>query len=58
MDSSSQRIAKAFGDTSYPFIVMVDKDGKVVQRRAGEQADGFFAAAFDALAAGEPIPSS
>ena len=58
VDSQSQRIAKAYGLTSYPFIVMVDKDGKVVERRAGEQADGFFASAFAALAAGKPIPSS
>ncbi|MBK5289651.1 MAG: TlpA family protein disulfide reductase [Acidimicrobiia bacterium] len=58
VDSEDQKAAAAFGLTSYPFMVMVDKDGTVVARRAGEQADGFFGRVFSALAAGEPIPTS
>lgn len=53
VDDKAQKAAQAFGLTGYPFIVMVDQDGKVLQRRSGEQADGFFQAAFDALAAGK-----
>jgi cytochrome c biogenesis protein CcmG/thiol:disulfide interchange protein DsbE len=53
VDSKQQDAARAFGLTSYPFIVMVDADGKVVARVAGEQADGFFQQAFAALAAGK-----
>lgn len=58
VDDKAQTTAAAFGLTSYPYIVMIDKDGQVVERRAGEQQDGFFAAAFDALAAGKKIPQN
>ena len=58
VDDKAQKTGAAFGLTSYPFIVMVDKDGKVVERRAGEQKDGFFAAAFTALAEGKAIPKN
>ncbi len=58
VDSEEQQTAAAFGLTSYPFMVMVDQDGQVVARRAGEQADGFFGRVFDALAAGKSIPAS
>lgn len=57
VDDKKQSAASAFGLSSYPFIVMVDQDGNVVERREGEQADGFFAKAFAALAAGKKIPS-
>ncbi len=53
VDDEQQAAAKAFGLSSYPFIVMTDGDGKVVARVAGEQADGFFQTAFDALAQGK-----
>lgn len=58
VDDKGQKTGAAFGLTSYPFIVMVDKDGKVVERRAGEQKDGFFAAAFKSLAEGTKIPKN
>jgi thiol-disulfide isomerase/thioredoxin len=57
VDDREGTAAAAFGLAHYPFIVMVDKDGNVVARRESEQADGFFAKAFAALAAGRPIPS-
>lgn len=57
VDSEQQEAAQAFGLRSYPYMVMVDKDGQVVARRAGEQADGFFGRVFDALAAGKTIPT-
>ncbi len=57
VDDKKQTAASAFGLSAYPFIVMVDGDGNVVERRSGEQAEGFFAKAFAALAAGEKIPS-
>jgi thiol-disulfide isomerase/thioredoxin len=56
VDDPEQQAAQAFGLTGYPFIVMVDREGRVVQRRSAEQGDGFFQAAFDALATGQPIP--
>jgi cytochrome c biogenesis protein CcmG, thiol:disulfide interchange protein DsbE len=55
VDDQQQRIAAAYGLTSYPFMVMLDAQGKVVARRAGEQEDGFFAQAFSQLAAGQTI---
>jgi Redoxin. len=58
VDDKAQTAGAAFGLTSYPYIVMTDKDGKVVERRAGEQQDGFFAAAFTALADGTKIPQN
>jgi cytochrome c biogenesis protein CcmG/thiol:disulfide interchange protein DsbE len=57
VDDKAQTAAAAFGLSAYPFIVMVDKDGKVVERRSGEQQDGFFDQAFTALSQGKPIPS-
>jgi thiol-disulfide isomerase/thioredoxin len=55
VDDQQQQIAAAYGLTSYPFMVMLDPQGTVVARRAGEQADNFFAQAFTQLAAGETI---
>jgi thiol-disulfide isomerase/thioredoxin len=55
VDDQQQSIAAAYGLTSYPFMVMLDAQGKVVARRAGEQADGFFDQAFSQLAAGRTI---
>jgi thiol-disulfide isomerase/thioredoxin len=53
VDDEQASAARAFGLSGFPFIVMVDADGQVVGRLSGEQSDGFFADAFDALAAGE-----
>jgi cytochrome c biogenesis protein CcmG/thiol:disulfide interchange protein DsbE len=58
VDDKAQTAAAAFGLSAYPFIVMVDASGKVVERRAGEQQDGFFDKAFTALSQGTPIPSN
>lgn len=58
VDNQTQTAAAAFGLSAYPFIVMVDSSGKVVERRDGEQQDGFFDKAFTALAQGKPIPSN
>lgn len=55
VDDKAQTAAAAYGLSYYPYIVLVDKNGVVVDRRTGEQADGFFKAAFDALAAGKKI---
>lgn len=52
VDDKEQKAAAAFGLSSYPFIVMADKDGNVAERVAGEQEDGFFDQAFSALAKG------
>jgi thiol-disulfide isomerase/thioredoxin len=57
VDDKAQTAAAAYGLTYYPYIVLVDKAGTVVNRFSGEQGDGFFKAAFDALAAGTPIPT-
>jgi len=55
VDDKDGTAARAFGLSSYPFIVLVGADGTVIERRAGEQANGFFAQAFDALAKGQTI---
>ena len=56
VDDQDGTAAAAFGLDAYPFIVAIDKDGTVVDRRSGEQADGFFADAFGALANGSAYP--
>ncbi|MGZ4712700.1 MAG: TlpA family protein disulfide reductase [Acidimicrobiia bacterium] len=58
VDDKAQTAAAAFGLTAYPYIVSVGADGAVVNRRSGEQADGFFARAFSALASGKQFPST
>jgi cytochrome c biogenesis protein CcmG/thiol:disulfide interchange protein DsbE len=58
VDDQRQTAAAAFGLSAYPFIVMVDSNGKVVQRRAGEQQEGFFDKAFTALSEGTQIPAN
>lgn len=58
VDDQAQTAASAFGLSAYPFIVSVDAQGNVVDRRSGEQADGFFARAFQALASGSTFPQS
>jgi thiol-disulfide isomerase/thioredoxin len=56
VDDKESTAAAAFGLTAYPFIVAVDQNGAVVDRRSGEQADGFFDEAFTALANGSNYP--
>jgi thiol-disulfide isomerase/thioredoxin len=57
-DDRKGTAALAFGLSAYPFIVAVDSNGKVVDRRSGEQADGFFDEAFTALAGGSAYPGT
>ena len=55
-DSTTFDAAKAFGLSSYPYIVFVDADGKVVGRTSGEIAPADLTKMVEALKAGEPIP--
>jgi thiol-disulfide isomerase/thioredoxin len=55
-DSSTYTAAQAFGLPSYPYIVFVDKDGKIAGRTTGEVAPSDLTKMVDALKAGEPIP--
>jgi thiol-disulfide isomerase/thioredoxin len=48
--------ADAFGLSSYPYLVFVDKDGKVVGRTSGEVAPADLTKMVEALKNGEPIP--
>lgn len=50
-DDSGSSISRAFGLTSFPFIVGVDAQGVVQFRAAGEQATGYFAEALGRLRA-------
>jgi hypothetical protein len=49
VDDSNSSIGRAYGLTSFPFIVGVDAAGRVTFRAAGEQATGFFAQALGGL---------
>ena len=51
VDDKAQKAARAYGLPSYPFIVLLDAQGKVIERRSGEQEDGFFNGAFQQLTA-------
>jgi cytochrome c biogenesis protein CcmG/thiol:disulfide interchange protein DsbE len=55
-DSTGFDAAKAFGLASYPYVVFVDADGKVVGRTSGEIAPADLTKMVEALKAGEPIP--
>jgi cytochrome c biogenesis protein CcmG/thiol:disulfide interchange protein DsbE len=48
----------AFGGSSYPYMVLLDKNNKVVVRHAGELPDGTYPSLLDALAAGKSITFS
>lgn len=43
LDSADGEVAAAFGLGGYPFIVLIDAHGTVIERRSGEQPDGAFA---------------
>ncbi len=61
VDDSDGTISRAWGLTSFPYVVGVDAEHKVVFRAAGEQAEGFFAGALRQLGAsagGEPAAGS
>jgi thiol-disulfide isomerase/thioredoxin len=55
-DSGAFTAARAFGLSSYPYIVFVDAAGKVVGRTSGEIAPGDLTKMVEALKAGQPIP--
>lgn len=43
LDDDDGTAANAFGLDGYPFLVLLDADNKVIERRSGEQPDGAFA---------------
>jgi thiol-disulfide isomerase/thioredoxin len=43
LDTADGEIASAFGLGGYPFIVLLDAAGTVIERRSGEQPEGAFA---------------
>jgi thiol-disulfide isomerase/thioredoxin len=55
-DSEGFDASKAFGLSSYPYLVFVDGDGKVVGRASGEISSEDLAKMIEALKDGEPIP--
>lgn len=55
-DSSKFTAANAWGLPSYPYLVFVDKDGKVVGRTSGEIAPADLRKILTALKAGETLP--
>lgn len=48
LDDEAATGARALGTSSFPFLVVLDGDGRVVERLAGEQPDGAIAAAVEA----------
>ena len=48
----------AYGGGAFPYLVLVDKDGKVAGRFSGELGDGAYPTLLDSLAKGEPIPGT
>ena len=55
-DSTTTAAAQAFGLTAYPTFVLVNGDGKVMGRSAGEATDADVTANIKALVAGEKLP--
>ncbi|MBM3673962.1 MAG: hypothetical protein FJW88_03240 [Actinobacteria bacterium] len=49
VDDKEGTAGAAMGLDGYPYIVLLDAQGKVISRTSGEQADGYFAEAFDRL---------
>jgi len=50
LDNADQSAAAAYGLGSYPFFVLIDADGKVVQRGAGEVPESAFVDLLDQVA--------
>jgi thiol-disulfide isomerase/thioredoxin len=57
VDTKTATAARAYGLPGYPFLVFVDAQGRVVRRLSGEVAPSDLTKLFDALAAGQPLPS-
>src|SRR5690242_13095535 len=55
VDSKNDDAYAAFGGTSFPYFVLLDKTNHVVARLVGEQQDGVYPGLFEALAKGEKI---
>ncbi|MFN8027050.1 MAG: TlpA disulfide reductase family protein [Acidimicrobiia bacterium] len=55
-DSTTFTAAKAYGLASYPYIVFVDKDGKIAGCTSGEIAPADLTKMVEVIKAGEPIP--
>jgi hypothetical protein len=55
VDSKHDTALKAFGDGAFPYLVLLDKDNRVVVRSSGELPDGTYPGLFAALAKGQPI---
>jgi thiol-disulfide isomerase/thioredoxin len=58
VDDAKGSAFDAFGGSSFPYFVLVGKDGKVAARLAGEINEAALPALFDALAKGTPIPGT
>jgi len=56
VDDVASTAARAYGLTSYPYMVFVDAQGKVAGRTSGEVSESDLRKIFSALAAGEPLP--
>jgi thiol-disulfide isomerase/thioredoxin len=52
VDDEAESAAAAFGLDGYPYLVALDADRKVVERRSGEQPEGAFAELVELLRAG------
>lgn len=48
-DSEDQAASQALGLDAYPFVLVLDRDHRVVGRFSGEQSEGFFAEVVDAV---------
>jgi thiol-disulfide isomerase/thioredoxin len=54
LDNEESSAASAYGVSSYPFLVAIDKDGNVVHRATGELPEDQLRALFAAAGSGEP----
>ena len=54
-DSAGSTAAGAYGLAGYPYLALVDAQGKVVARSEGEVSDDVLVAAVKALVAGNPV---
>ena len=53
-DDAANSAAAAYGLTSYPYFVALDKDGKVVSRMAGELTQAQFVGLIESARSGPP----